>query len=64
MRDLFSQCTYVGTYVSVTLRNVNLHSFALTCTLRNSCVMCTDDGGREQGRAALLDNGGHGGQHA
>ena len=30
--------TYVrayATYVSVTLRNVNLHSFALTCTLRN-----------------------------
>ena len=52
----------VCTYVSVTLRNVNLHSFALTCMLRNSCVMCTDDGGRGKRRTVLLDNGGCGGQ--
>ena len=57
---------YVRTYVSVTLRNVNLH------TSRNSYVTCTDtgeywmpslaanDGG--QGRTALLDNGGRVGQ--
>ena len=46
MRDLFSQCTCVHTYVSVTLRNVNLHSFAqLRSRARNSCITCTDDGG-------------------
>ena len=28
MRDLFSQCMCICMYVSVTLRNVNLHSFA------------------------------------
>ena len=61
---IYSQCTYVRTYVSVTLRNVHLHSFALTCTLRNSCVMCTDNGGREQRRAVRLDDGGRRGQHA
>ena len=67
--------TYIRTYVLVTLRNVNLHSFALICThlhsrARNSCIMSTDDGGvqveheietRGQGRTALLDNGGWGG---
>ena len=69
MRDLFSQCTYVSTYVFVTLRNVNLH------TSRNSYVTCTDMGeyrmldwmpslaaNDEQERMALLDNGGRVGQ--
>ena len=63
MRDLFSQCTYV----SVTLRNVNLHMS------QNSYVTCTDtgeyrmpslatsNGGQE--RTVLLDNGGRVGQH-
>ena len=39
-----------------------LHSFAITCSLRNSWVTCSDDGGREQERTVLLDNGGRGGQ--
>ena len=69
MRDLFSQCTYVRTYVSVTLRNVNLQMS------RNSHVtelirhipgeyqmpsLAANDGG--QGRMVLLDNGGRVGQ--
>ena len=32
MRDLFSQCTCVGTYVSATFRNVGLHSRACSRT--------------------------------
>ena len=40
----------------------HLHPFALTCMIRNSCVMCTDDGGRGKRRTVLLDNGGCGGQ--
>ena len=57
--------TCIRTYVFVTLSNVNLHSlFALMCTRRNSCVTCTDDRGRGQGRTAFLDNGGRGGQRS
>ena len=78
MRDLFWQCTYVCTYVSVTLRNVNLR------TSRNSYVTelirhgthtshALHDTGEYrmpslaasdggQGRTALLDNGGRVGQ--
>ena len=63
MKDLFLQCMYIRMYVSVMLRNVNLHSFALTCMLKYSCVTYTDDGGWGQGRTVLLDNEGCGEQH-
>ena len=49
MRDLFSQCTYVHSmYVSVTLRNVNLRSRALThedteCAYMPSLVIDRDE---------------------
>ena len=58
MRDLFSQCTCVRTYMSVTLRNVNLHSFAqLHSCARNSCITCTDDGGtRGRGTRPRLED--------
>ena len=70
MRDLFSHCTCVGmyvrpqhicTYVSVTLRNVNLHSRAYVHTW-NTCVMCTDVQGclamedREQWRFLTMED--------
>ena len=60
MRDLFSQCTCVRTYVSVTLRNVNLHSFALTCTLaqeltRHWLTMEVED--REERRFLTMEDG-------
>ena len=35
MRDLFLQRTYVRTYVSVTLRNVNLRTRAHSGTIRH-----------------------------
>ena len=76
MRDLFSQCTYctyVHTYMSVTLRNVNLHTsrnlrhgthMSRALTRENTgCAMpslAASDGG--QGRTALLDSGGRVGQ--
>ena len=45
MRDLFSQCRCVCTYMSVTLKNVNCHAqecqFAPTCMQRNSCITFT-----------------------
>ena len=54
MRDLFSQCTCVRTYVSIMLRNVNLHSFVqLHSRAKNSCITCTDDGGA-RGRGMKL----------
>ena len=43
MRDLFLQCAYV-TYVSVTLRNVNLHSRARRGT-HASCALTHEDTG-------------------
>ena len=60
MRDLSSQCTYM----SVTLRNVNLHSCHVMCTdtgeYRMPCLAQPTDEG--QGRTVLLDNGGQVGQ--
>ena len=45
MRDLFSQCTCVRTYVSVMLRNVNLHSRAFEVTLGMSiCAHAQESG--------------------
>ena len=44
MRDLFSQCMYVHAYVSVTLRNVNLHSCAHRGT-HASCALSHEDTG-------------------
>ena len=71
MRDLFSGCMYVRTYVAVTLRNVNLWSrsecqFALT--LRNDLSVtdtCVTRGRRwrtELGGMMFLGDGGWGGQ--
>ena len=63
MRDLFSQCLYIRVLSRSGMSIcTHLHSFALMCMLRNSCVMCTDDGGRGKRRTVLLDNGGCGGQ--
>ena len=66
MRDLFS---YVCTYMSVTLRNVNLRT-SVTELIRHVHLhgripdampsLATSNGG--QGRTALLDNGGRIGQ--
>ena len=60
MRDLFSQCTcvraYVRTYVTVTLRNVNLRSRPgrisdTTCITRRRRDDVFGDGGREDSAA-------------
>ena len=40
MRDLFSQCTCVGTYVSATFRNVGLHSRACPRTHASHALGC------------------------
>ena len=42
MRDLFSQCTYVR---FLCVCHAQECQFALTCTLRNSCVTCTNSRG-------------------
>ena len=54
-KDLFSQCTCVRTYMSVTLRNVNLHSFALTCK-GLMCHMHDDGGACRRGMRSRLED--------
>ena len=44
MRDLFSQSTYVRTYMSVTLRNVNLRSHARRGTHASHALSHEDTG--------------------
>ena len=70
MRDLFSQCTCVGTCTYI--RTCQSRSGMPICThlhsrARNSCITCMmmeacAGETRGQGRMAFLDNGGRGGQ--
>ena len=68
MRDLFSQCTCICTYIRVC--HAQECQFVLTSLQRNSCVTCTTHEGTGclvnhggQTRTVLLDNGGLVGQH-
>ena len=71
MRDLFSGCAYVRTYVAVTLRNVNLRSclgMSIYANPQESGVTetCITRGRRwrmELG-GTFLGDGGRGGQHS
>ena len=64
MRDLFSGCAYVRTYVSVTLRNVNLGAQSINLRSHSEtqtsliCALYKDVNGRCRSKMSMEEGGG------